>query len=158
MKLLSLALAAGLAFSAMPSAAAMVRAQDPQSLVAVLQKAGYAAELTKDKTGDPMIKSASSGTHFTIFFDNCTDHKDCETVQFYAGYHLDKNPVGVDKINDWNRTMRFGRAYLDDTKDPNLEMDVDLDVGGLSEALFKDNLDVWTETMSRFEKHVGWTS
>jgi hypothetical protein len=158
MKILAFALAFGIAASAIPASAAMVRAQDPQSVVAVLQKAGYAAELTKTKDGDPIIKSASSGTNFTIFFDNCTNHKDCATVQFYVGYHLDKNPVTVDKINDWNRTMRFGRAYLDDTKDPCLEMDVDLDVGGMSDDLFKDNFDFWTSVMSRFEKHIGYTS
>ncbi|HEX5183662.1 MAG TPA: YbjN domain-containing protein [Allosphingosinicella sp.] len=158
MKMLMFALAAGLGASAVPAGAAMVRAQDPQSVVAALQKAGYRARLDTDKTGDPVVRSASSGTDFSVFFYNCTDHKDCRTVEFYSGYHLDKNPVGLDKMNDWNRTMRFGRAYLDDQKDPVLEMDVDLDAGGMSDDLFKDNLDYWTSVMSRFEKHIGWTS
>ena len=157
MKMLMFALAAGLAGSAVQAGAAIVRAQDPQSVVAALQKAGYQAELTKDDSGDPMIKSASSGTHFSVFFYNCTAHKDCETIQFYAGYHLDKNPVGIDKMNEWNRTMRFGRAYIDNQKDPTLEMDIDLDAGGMSDDLFKDNLDYWTSIMSQFEKQIGWT-
>ncbi|HEY1604420.1 MAG TPA: YbjN domain-containing protein [Allosphingosinicella sp.] len=158
MKMLMFALAAALAAPAVPPGSAIVRGQDPLSVVAALQRAGYQAKLDKDQSGDPMIKSASSGTNFSIFFYNCTDHKDCETIQFYSGYHLDKNPVGLDKLNEWNRTMRFGRAYIDDQKDPVLEMDVDLDAGGMSDALFKDNLDYWTSIMSRFEKHIGWTS
>ena len=36
-------------------------------------------------------------------------------------------------------------------------MDVDLDDGGLSTALFTDNLEFWTSVVGRFEKHIGYT-
>jgi hypothetical protein len=112
MKMVSLALVAGLAAFAFPAQAAMVRAQDPQSLVAALQGGGYAAKLGVDKVGDPMITSGIGGTNFQIFFYNCTDHKQCATVTFHSGYDLTSSP-GLETINEWNRSTRFGRAYLE---------------------------------------------
>ncbi len=38
--------------------------------------------------------------------------------------------VTLDKINEWNRTKRFSRAYLDSDGDPNVEWDIDLEGGG----------------------------
>ena len=148
--------AAALAASwTLPAQAQMVRGQDPQTLVRALQKEGYSAKLGVDKEGDPMITSGASGTTFQIFFYNCTDHKACATVSFHAGYDLKTN-IGLEKINEWNRGKRFGRAYLDRENDPILEMDVDLDDGGLSQALFIDNLQFWTSVLSEFEKHIGY--
>ena len=135
--------------------AQMVRAQDPQSVVKAMQARGYTAELTTDRMGDPLIKSSSSGTRFQVFFYNCKNNKDCATVQFHAGYDL-KTAPSLASINEWNRRQRFGRAYLDKENDPILEMDVDLDDGGLSEALFIDNLEFWTSAMGGFEKHIGF--
>ncbi|HEX8225592.1 MAG TPA: YbjN domain-containing protein [Allosphingosinicella sp.] len=150
-----LAIAALAAAWAVPAQAANVRAQDPQSVVSALQKAGYAAKLGTDKVGDPMVTSGVSGTTFQIFFYNCTDHKACATVQFHSGYDL-KTSIGLDRINEWNRSQRFGRAYLDKENDPILEMDVDLDDGGVSELLFIDNIEFWTSILGNFEKHIGY--
>jgi hypothetical protein len=155
MKLRHLAPAALIAFTAVPAAAQTVKAQDPQSLVAALQAAGYAAKLGTDKGGDPMITSGASGTNFQIFFYNCTANKDCATVQFHAGYDLKSSP-GLEKINAWNSSQRFGRAYLDKEGDPIVEMDVDLDDGGMSRALFIDNMEFWTSLLGKFERHIGY--
>ena len=152
-KLCALALLA--AAWAAPAGAQMVRAQDPQTLVAALQSGGYAAKLGTDKVGDPMITSGVAGTTFQIFFYNCTAHKACATVQFHSGYDLAK-PVDLDRINEWNRSQRFGRAYLDKEGDPILEMDVDLDDGGLSRLLFIDNIEFWASVLGNFEKHIGY--
>lgn len=150
-----LALAAAIAAFAAPAQAQMVRPQVPQSLVAALQAGGYAARLTTDRVGDPMIESASSGTKFQIYFYNCTDHSACATVQFHSGYDLTTAPT-LDRINEWNRTKRFGRAYLDKEGDPILEMDVDLDDGGVSRALFIDNIEFWSSILSDFERFIGY--
>jgi len=149
--------AATLAVTALaaPAQAQLVKAQDPQSLMRALQNAGYAAQLGVDGVGDPKITSASGGTTFQIFFYNCTDHKECATIQFHSGYDLDKAP-SFELINEWSRGQRFARAYLDKENDPILEMDVDLDDGGLSPALFIDNMEFWTASLAKFEKHIGF--
>jgi Putative bacterial sensory transduction regulator len=142
----------GLVF-ATTAQAQTVSAQNPQSIVSALQNAGYKAELTKDGTGDPLIRSSSSGSSFAIFFFGCTKNVDCRTVQFFAGYS-DKKPT-LAQMNDWNSKKRFGRAYLSDTGAARVEMDVDLDDGGMSAKLFEDNLEFWVVIMSDFEKHIG---
>jgi hypothetical protein len=157
MKWMSLALAATAFGLAMPAAAASVRAQDPESLVTAMRNAGYSAKLGTDKVGDPMITSDIGGTTFQVFFYNCTDHEECATVQFNAGFDLKTSP-GLAPINEWNSKQRFGRAYIDKEGDPILQMDVDLDDGGLSPELFIDNLEFWASVLADFEKTVGFTS
>jgi hypothetical protein len=140
---------------AMPAHAQMVRAQDPQSVVAALQASGYAAKLGTDRVGDPMVTSGVAGTNFQIFFYNCTGHTACATVQFHSAYDV-STPVGLDRINEWNQNKRFGRAFLDKENDPVLEMDVDLDDGGLSRLLFIDNVEFWSSILGEFERHIGY--
>ncbi|MDQ1686967.1 MAG: hypothetical protein QOC82_3704 [Frankiaceae bacterium] len=137
------------------SAGYLVHAQDPQTIVRALLGGGYSAKLGVDKVGDPMVTSAVGGTTFQIFFYNCTNHTGCATVQFHSGYDLNASP-GLDSINEWNRSERFGRAYLDKENDPILEMDIDLDDGGLSPLLFVDNIEFWTTILGKFEKHIGY--
>jgi hypothetical protein len=150
-----LAIAAVAAAWALPADAEMVRAQDPGTLVRALQENGYAAKLGTDKLGDPMITSGVSGTSFQIFFYNCTDHKACATVNFYSSYKLDK-PTSLEKMNEWNRSKRFARGYIDKENNSVLEMDVDLDDGGLSSALFIDNIEFWASILADFERHIGY--
>ena len=133
--------------------AQMVSGQNPQSVVNALQNAGYKAELTKDATGDPLIRSSSGGTNFAIFFFGCTKNVQCATIQFFAGY-TDKKPT-LSLMNDWNSKKRFGRAYIADSGAARIEMDVDLDDGGMSAKLFEDNVEFWVVTMSAFEKHIA---
>ena len=157
MLLLTSATLLALASAAPAADPQMVRAQDPQSLVRAMQARGYLAELTADQTGDPMIRSAASGTNFQVLFYNCTNHRECATIQFHVGYDLKTAPA-LESINEWNRSQRFGSAHLDKENDPILEMDVDLDDGGLSPLLFIDNLEFWTSAMGRFEKHIGFSN
>jgi hypothetical protein len=142
---------------ALPAQAQMVRAQDPGSLVQALRDGGYAAQLGTDRVGDPMITSGVGGTTFQIFFYNCTDHRECATVTFHSGYDL-REAITLDRMNEWNRSKRFGRAYLDREDDPILEMDVDLDDGGISPLLFIDNIEFWASVLGDFERFIGYRS
>jgi hypothetical protein len=139
--------------AAAPAAAQTVTA-DPASLVAAVQKAGYPAELGKDPTGDPMITSSVPGTKFVVLFYNCTNHLDCTTIQFQTAWAMTVKPQ-LAMANEWNRKHRFARAYIDDVGDPGLQMDVNLDKGGMSPALFRDNLAVWTAILDAFKKQFS---
>jgi hypothetical protein len=156
MKRIGLVLAATIAAGvAVPAQAQMVRAQDPSSVAQALRNGGYTATVGTDNVGDPMITSAYNGTTFQVYFYNCTDNRECATVQFHSGYDFNR-PISLDLINQWNRSQRFGRAYLDNEGDPILEMDVDLDDGGLSRLLFIDNVEFWTSVLGKFETHIGY--
>ncbi|QAY79001.1 YbjN domain-containing protein [Sphingosinicella sp. BN140058] len=152
-KLLTLLLAAGIGAS--PAAAQMIQARDPGSIVSALTQAEFPATLDTDGAGDPIITSKHDGSTFKILFYNCTDHKNCATVQFHSGYDLDA-AIPLDKINAWNKSQRFGRAYVDEEGDPIIQMDLDLDDGGISKALFADNLEYWTSVLDQFEEHIGY--
>ena len=133
--------------------AQLVSAANPESVAQVLRDRGYRAELTKDSEGDPLIKSGAEGSNFLLLFFNCTGGKNCATVQFYAGFDRDGS-FSLEKLNEWNRTKRFGRAYRDNEGDPVIEMDVDLDDGGMSKALFEDNIEFWTSLVSSFKQFI----
>lgn len=130
-----------------------VTAQDPRSVATAMQNAGYKAELTKDPTGDPLIKSSSSGSSFVVYFYNCTSNRDCRTIQFSSAYSGD-NGGTVTRMNDWNSRNRFGRAYISEKGTTRIEMDLDLDDGGMGRLLFEDNVEYWVALMSKFEKYL----
>jgi len=155
MKIQWLLLAAVIGAWSIPAHGQMVKAQDPDSVVRALKSAGYEAEVGADKDGSPTVTSTASGSRFMIFFYNCTGGKSCATVQFFASYEV-KPAVTLDKINQWNREQRFGRAYLDKDGDPVVEMDLDLDDGGVSTPLFKDNVEFWVSVLGRFETFIGY--
>lgn len=86
---------------------------------------------------------------------NCNDAKQqCKTVQFYFGFN-DRKDFALEKLNEWNRTKRFVRAYRDDENDPVLVMDVDTDKGGVPQAVFNENLDVWLNQMQLYRRYVN---
>lgn len=154
MQVMKAAAFAAFAMASVPATAQTVTAGSPQGIVSALQSAGYQAELTKDSSGDPLIRSAASGARFSILFYGCTGGSGCTTVQFYAGFKS-SGSVAVGKMNEWNRTKRFSRAYLDNDSDPCIEMDVNLDPGGMSRALFLDNLQVWSNSLGQFRTYIN---
>ena len=146
-------LAAAIAL-AMPASAQTVVASDPNSIVQALQAAGYRAELKTDEFGDPQIDSAASGSNFSIFFFDCTDHRDCGAIQFHASYEMDAPTA--ERIAEWNRTKRYGCAFISRHNHTTMEMDILLDPGGISRELFLSNVELWSTLQGEFEDHVGW--
>jgi len=130
-----------------------VRSDDPSSLVRAMQAGGYRAELTKDNSGDPMIKSSASGVDFSILFYGCKSNRNCTTIQFFAGFK-DPDNGSLSALNKWNNDNRFGRAYQAESGSARLEQDLDLDMGGMSAALFKDNVEVFVAVADRYRKYV----
>ena len=100
-----------------------------------------------------MIRSALDGSSFAIIFYGCTKNRACQTIQFYAGFKSD-GKVSIETMNEWNKAQRFGRAYIDKDKDPVIEMDVDLDDGGMSRALFEDHFEYWEMLVPEFKKVI----
>ncbi len=133
------------------NAQSMVTA-DPASIQSALQSKGYRAEISKDGTGDPMITSGAGGASFRVLFYGCTNHVKCTNIQFYAGFTDTKMTVG--DMNEWNKGKRFSRAYIDKDGDPCIEVDIDLDDGGMSRALFLDNVDTWSTLLGAFKTRV----
>jgi hypothetical protein len=114
---------------------------------------GYgAATLETQGNGDPRIAGKIEGVSYHAFFMNCTDHTDCEDINFYAGF-LD-NKQTLDAINEWNRDKRFGKAYLDTDLDAVIEYDVNLERGVTRENL-DANFAVWSLVLGQFTTFIG---
>lgn len=140
-----LSAAAGPAF-----ADALIDATKPERLHEIARGFG-SAELDKDSQGDPRITGRIEGTKYGIYFYGCVKGADCDDIQFSASWSGPK--VSLEKINDWNRTKRFGKAYLDKDGDPNLEMEVNLDYG-VSAKNIEDSFNWWTKALKEYKKVV----
>jgi hypothetical protein len=126
----------------------LLLAANPDSIAALLQEAGLQAKIDKDQLGHPIIFSAASGAKFDLLFNDCTQGKDCTSVQFSACFDM---PDGVEMavVNKWNYDWRFGKASVDDAKDPCLQMDIEM-FGGISKAAFATSIETWTGLLNSF--------
>ncbi|MFI4976498.1 MAG: YbjN domain-containing protein [Caulobacterales bacterium] len=127
-----------------------------QEVAAVLQAKGYQAQIGTDNTGDPKIHSGAEGSGFNIFFYGCHKTPRCASIEFEAAYHIEGG-MQFEQINAWNQKNRFGRAYLDNVKDPYIEMDLDMEHGYTSEAI-DNNIDTWDAVLSSFNSMLSCLS
>jgi hypothetical protein len=150
-RLLALAAAAAL-LPAVPASAENVVA-DIQRISTALQNAGYRAQIEGDGA-DRYIATGTGGTNFTIQMHGCNLlGGDCKNVMFYAWFDSDTPPT-LEAMNTFAARARWGRFYIDHEGDPTIEMDVDLEDGGMSEELFIDNIEYWDSTLNLFASFV----
>ena len=109
-------------------------------------------DLTKDSDGDPLIHSQVNDIKFHVYFYECNPQKRCQSIQFYAGWTT--KGLSPERINTWNRTKRFGRAYLDRDIEPCVEMDMDLQHGATTQAVAND-FARWQLVMKTFKNFIG---
>lgn len=115
----------------------------------VLQDQGYRAKI-EEADGQRWIDSAMSGYNYIILPFGCDDMgKNCKSIQFYVAFVPTNKPT-LKEMNTYAAENRFGRVYLDDEGDPIIEMDLDLEAGGMSRELFLDNLAYWDTIMVAF--------
>lgn len=148
-------LAAGLAQAAhaADSAPALIDGNSTDDILNLARGYGSATLGTQD-SGAPKISGKIEGQPYTIYFSSCDDktHKDCEDLDFYAGY-LGIKP-DQDKINGWNRDTRFARAYLDSDGDAGMDMDVNL-VHGVSSDNMDSSMSLWAQLVKKFTAFVS---
>jgi hypothetical protein len=119
-----------------------------------LKSEGYKAQVSTNKDGSKTIQSATGGTNFNIDMYDCHDKPTCTAIQFNVGFDT-KGAWNSGKMNSYNRSKRWVRAYVDDNDDPWLEQDVDLIPGGTWESL-NDQFGIWRQMMGDFEKYIDW--
>lgn len=74
-----------------------------------------------------------------------------DTMQLYAGFSGAK--ISLSRINEWNRTKRFTRAYLDKDNDPVLEGDIEL-TGGVTDKNVKEWVKTYQVSIRAYKKHL----
>jgi hypothetical protein len=75
-----------------------------------------------------------------------------KNLQFYASF---KKKTTLGRINDWNASKRYTRAYLDKDGDPVLEADLDLE-GGVSYGAIAEFVKTWVTSVKLFTQHIGF--
>jgi len=135
--------------TAAQGAGEVVSAAQPAGLVLALMNAGYDAELTRDSTGDPMIRVTTEGYPINMIFFGCSPetHDGCDSLQFVTG---------LDRPDAWSagaalkitREYRFIAVQLDNDGDPFFTWDVVTGRSGIPAAVFIDSV-------ARFENAVS---
>jgi len=116
---------------------------------------GYQAKIETDDDGTRNIATSAEGAGFHIYLYDCKEDR-CGSLQFSSGFST-KGAFDTAKMNEWNRTKRWARAYIDKVNDPWIEADVDLTPGGTYEIL-NDEFNIWKDTLTGFRKYIGWDS
>lgn len=143
-----------LAFGAGPALAQPVTAEDPDRIAALMEAAGFPAEIVTTAYGDPAILSEAAGDiPFELRFFGCDRGRQCLSVQLRAGF-----PAGgltAEEVNVWNGAMRYGRAHLGAPGEVFLSYDINLEAGGVPEANFAAQLAMWQMLLDRFAARLG---
>lgn len=124
----------------------MVDARSPATIAEIAKGFG-SAELDTTDAGEPKITGRLNGRRYSVFFYGCKQGQNCGSIQLHWG--IDQKNVPLSKVNEWNRTKRFGKAYIDNDGDLNLELDVNLRHGVTRQNL-DDTFDFWRLALTSF--------
>ena len=151
-RLTMVALSATLVAVAAPATAQTMSA-DPAAVTAALKSRGMPVTQEKDSENNPVLQTQfDDGAKFTIYFYGCTNGAKCDSLQFHTLY-TDSNAT-IATLNQFNLDRRFGRAVIENNGDAGLRMDFNMAAGGMSRALFLDNVEIWDELMSVFSDAI----
>lgn len=139
-----LAVAIGLSASALVTT--VYHAASEGIIRQVLDEMELGHELLLDESGDPIWTFTHLSILITIVsYDEVTPGY-YASLLFYTGWAAD-DEVLLSMINDWNRQSRFGRAYVDSSGDPVIELDL-LMAGGVTAETIQQYITVFTEAAS----------
>ena len=114
----------------------------------VLAEMEIAYAQSVDDNGDPIWRYTHNNILTTLVSYDPTIAGSYASLLFFAGWNT-KGDFPLSVINEWNRTSRFGRAYVDDQGDPVVELDLLL-AGGVTAQTIKEYIYVFTETVMNF--------
>jgi len=111
----------------------------PQELCSVMQEFGFRTTLETAPNGTPVIQSSSGGHKFIVIMYKRPGEPNYSTAQIYFGF------IGAGDrsvyTNNWNRTKRFTKAYMDSDGDTCMEFDIML--GGVTVRYLRDCFGLW---------------
>lgn len=126
---------------------------DGTRIAAILQAAGYRAQLEQTDSGAPRIRSGMEGINYTIAFLGCA-RQPCTAIMFTSAFRME-NPPDIAAVNTWNRTRNIGTAYLANDGLPGLIFVVPMQ-GGISRETFDFALESWRIALTDFARDIGF--
>lgn len=103
-------------------------------------------EMAWDDEGSPTWIFTHLGILITLAAYDEAAQGQYASLLFFAGWAVD-GAVSLADINEWNRASRFGRAYVDETGDPAVELDL-LRIGGVTAQTIREYIDLFVATAS----------
>ena len=97
-------------------------------LKTLMERQGYTVEIDADGA----ILCEIDGYRTWMFVAN-----DRKSLQFFVAFENDGTNLA--RVNEWNRTRKYGRSYLNNNGDPRFEKDLNLD-GGVTVARIQSYL------------------
>lgn len=113
-----------------------------EDLIRIMKNDGYGAV---SQLKDGVIKIKIDGRSFFLM-----NKRDGDLQAYYA---ISGVLVSYEDMNEWNRTKRLSRAYLDDESDPVLEADL-LANGGLTETHVTEFFEVFTGSVRSYRSFL----
>lgn len=117
---------------------------DNDQLLEIMDDEGYAASVNDD---DVIIWKVE-GFRAQLFVSKRNEGRN---LQFHTAFN-DSNATPK-KVNEWNRTKRYSKTYLDEEGDPHLELDLDLE-GGVTRARIVDYLQTCRQSFVMWQREV----
>jgi hypothetical protein len=121
-------------------------------VASVLQTKGHETTEKVDNQGDPLLGVKAEAFNYQVLFYNCTEGR-CDTVQYRAWWTLEKK-FPLDVVNEFNKTNRLGRAYLDQDGDPTLELVIEMH-GGVTPEQMSYQHDRFMRAGAVFKSHLS---
>jgi hypothetical protein len=123
-------------------------------LAAILQDAGYRAQLQADAEGEPLVRTGMGGVEVAILFYDCNAEHRCNSLQFSAGFDLPEGTTDA-VVNGFNRDYRYARAFLDDERDPFLHFDFEV-VHTAHADYVRNQIDSFEQLLPEFQRLIGF--
>jgi hypothetical protein len=139
------------ALAATPAFASPVPARgiSPEQMVQIMVKRGLPAKIGKDSDGTLIISSRVIDVNFDVYFYQCAAGY-CRDIQFAAGWS-DANTT-PERVNEWNTTKRFVRAYWKSGNVLWAEEDARISRGTTENI--DEQLALWPQMLSEFKQFM----
>lgn len=141
-------LAAVLLLTAMPLAAQrgpVMEQVPPAQILQYLGELGF-GDATLDEDGDVVFKM--QGYEILIFVGSS------QGKYLLIKFAVTGSTATIPMMNEWNRTKKYSRAYIDVDGDAMLESDLDLE-GGVTPDRIKSFLRTFDLSLADFLKHIS---
>lgn len=125
-----------------------------EEIAGLMRARGMPTLVSVDDSGDPKVVSKINGVNFDVIcYPKAANSDLCGSIQFSAAFDLEDGTTH-DRINVWNRSRRYGQAWLDEDMDPYVDMNLELERGASTE-LIDEYLTLWIEMTGKWKDHFG---
>jgi len=123
-------------------------------VAAWLRERDHDAAISTDSLGNKRLASSADGIKFYVYLFDCNNDR-CGSIQLATGPHTSATgKLELERVNEWNKTKRWARAYLNGPNSLWVEADFDLVPGG-SYELLNDEMATWLKALAAIKPFFG---